>query len=111
MEKSGVPFLVDGGLRVHRFKNLGVRGIFAATIPSEDRVQAGLLVRPGAVDLLRDDLGVHQAPAIVVPTAGMTVTRLAREDVPFGLGEDLAPDAVIYRVSGRADRARCRVGC
>ena len=105
MEKSGVPFLVDGGLRVHRFKNLGVRGIFAATIPSEDRIQAGLLVRPGAVDLLRDDLGVHQAPAIVVPTAGMTVTRLAREDVPFGLGEDLAPDAVIYRVSGRPTSA------
>ena len=100
MEESGVPFLVDGGLRVHRFKNVGVRGIFAATIPSEDRVQAGLLVRPGGVDLLRDDLGRHRAPAVVVPTAGMTVTRLAMDQVPFGLGEGLAPDAVIYRVTG-----------
>ena len=100
MEKSGVPFLVDGVLRVHRYKNEGVRGIFSASTPSEDQIQEGLMVRPGCVDVLRDDLGGHRPPALVLPASGLAITRLDRNEVPFGLGEDLAPDAVVYRVSG-----------
>jgi hypothetical protein len=104
MEKAGVPFLVEGGLRVHRFNNIGVQGIFAASIPSEDQVQAGLLVRPGCVDLLRDDLGRHRPPMLITPAGGITVTRLERDELPFGLGAELAPDSVVYRVSGTPSR-------
>ena len=100
VEQYAVPFLLDGGVRVHRYKNLGRRGIFAAAVPSEDRVQAGLLARPRSIDLLRAEDGTHRTPNYVVPSTGVVVKRLDRDEMPDDLIGGLAPDAVCYRVSG-----------
>ena len=100
VEQYAVPFLLDGGIRVHRYKNLGRRGIFAAAVPDEDRVLAGLLARPSSIDLLRDADGTHRTPDYVVPSTGVVVERLDREEMSEDLIRGLAPDAVCYRVFG-----------
>ena len=100
MEQYAVPFLLDGELKVHRYKNLGQRGIFAASVPREDRVQAGLLARPRSIDLLRDEDGAHRTPDYVVPSTGVAVARLFPGQYPEEIVGRLAPDAVCYRVFG-----------
>jgi len=100
VEQYAVPFLVDGGVCVHRFRALGPSGIFKAALPSEDRTQAGLLALPGGVDLLRDDTGAHRAPDDLQIGNGVSVERVEPSDIPGGHGLGLAPDSVCYRVTG-----------
>lgn len=99
-ERLALPFLVGDRLHIHRQTGAGEPGLMRCTPPREVPTQRGLLVRPAGLDLLRDSLGRHRAPASISAASGVEVTVVDPATVIESTGWHPGPDAVCYRVRG-----------
>ncbi len=99
-DRLALPFLCGGRLHVHRQTGAGISGMHRSMPPDELPVRRGLLVRPGGVDLLRDEIGRHRAPDSIVAAAGITIEQVDIPDLPDTIGWKAPPDAICYRVHG-----------
>lgn len=100
-DRIAIPFLVDGRLHLHRQNSVGPSGFLRATPPSLDgSITRGLVVRPGGLDLLRDDSGRHRQPIALTAGPGIRLTTVDSADIPRTDDWQAAPDTVCYRVTG-----------
>lgn len=98
--RLAIPFLAGGRLHIHRQNGAGLGGLMSSRPPAETPSRRGLVVRPGGLDLLRDELGRHRPPTTLVPTAGISVELVDPGTLEAQSGWRPAPDAVCYRVHG-----------
>jgi hypothetical protein len=100
-DRIAIPFLLGGRLHLHRQNSVGPAGILRCTPPENLDAAQGLLVRPGGLDLLRDESGRHREADALVAGPGITVTRIDPGDLPPSTGWTPGPDAICYHVTGR----------
>ncbi len=101
VERLAVPFFFGKGLGLHRFNLVGSESLWTTGLPDESSPQAGLEIRPGGFDLLRDESGAHRAPDSLDIASGVKVVRLASNEIPAGGDLVLPPDAICYRVTAQ----------
>ena len=102
-DRLSLPMLHGDRILLHRFDPDGIPGFRGSLAPATLPLRRGLLVRPGGCDFLRDESGTHRAPDSLEVGPGFSVVQVPADQIPGeARGWVVPPDAVCYRVTGRA---------
>ena len=101
-DRLAIPVLHGDRILLHRYNGSGLPGFRSTLRPRELPVRRGLLVRPGGVDFLRDEIGLHRPPDSMEISNNFTVVRVPHGEIPEARGWVVPPDAVCYRITGQS---------